>query len=110
MLEEELRKADGLAAAPHLLDERDRVEMGIFHEVAAETRGVGHLHLRLWQGDQLLEIEGGAEQRLAGEATDRLAAAGGVVGELADEAELNINALFVETRAGTSPVSQQPWL
>jgi hypothetical protein len=84
--------------------------MGILYEVSAEARGVSHLHLRLRQGDQLLEIEGGAEQRLAGETADVLAAAGGVVGELADEAELNINALLEQTRAGASPVSQQPRL
>ena len=106
--EEELREADSLAAAPPPGRARS-CQDGHRHEVAAEVRRGSHLHLRL--GSVIsFSRSSGAEQRLAGEAADRLAAAGGVVGELAGEAELQIHALFVDpcVRLPSFPAAMAP--
>ena len=43
LLEPELGEADGLAAAPDLLHQLERVELGIVDQVAAGARGVSDL-------------------------------------------------------------------
>ena len=110
MLQEELGKAHRLAAAIDLLDELDGVETGILHEVSAAALGVGDLQDRLRQGDQLLEVEGGADRDLLGVGREMLQAAGRVVAELTDPGQLDVDALAVEIAAQAAPVAQQPRL
>ena len=73
-----------------------RAELGIVHQVAAGARGIGDLDHRVFQADDALEIEGGADRDLVGVVDQLLGAAAEIVGGLADMDELEVHALVEE--------------